>query len=529
MTLIEPVQRTAAQDYARPRTRPHVVAAAADARAFPCWTSWYRSSTSRPRCRTRSDGCTATCDQIPFTFAITVADNASTDRTRRSPRRWRAKYPRSAISGLNSGSGRGAAPRMVVVGRTGAGLHGRRPVDRSGRRTAVDRAAGVRALRHRDRHGLSRSARSMRGPKREIISRCYNLILRSTLSARLLRRPVRVQGDPRRRRGDAVAARRRHGLVLRHRTAGPGPPLRSAHPRGAGRLDRRPDSSVDIVATAVADLLGWPAWSGDSPPAPSRSALTAQFQPQPDPPRHRRCCARSCTSRRSACSAPSPSWPVPRIARRVVRRWRTSPHCWYRRRQYGRQPPVHLQGAAGMALPPPAQGHRIRHRVGADQWRLALLHLATDPPVQSKWQCWSWPTWRPPSCASSCCAGGCSDRATPPAPNPSPLSRPREIRNDHRAIARPHLRWDRIALGAILAVTARSISGDWARSAGLTRFYATAVQAGTQSWKAWLFGSLDANGNAITVDKPPVSLWRHGPVRADLRFQHPGACWCRRH
>ncbi|MGZ0148525.1 ArnT family glycosyltransferase [Kribbella sp. WER1] len=37
-------------------------------------------------------------------------------------------------------------------------------------------------------------------------------------------------------------------------------------------------------------------------------------------------------------------------------------------------------------------------------------------------------------------------------------------------------------------------------------FYAAAVQAGTQSWKAWLFGSLDA-GNAITVDKPPGALW----------------------
>jgi 4-amino-4-deoxy-L-arabinose transferase-like glycosyltransferase len=37
-------------------------------------------------------------------------------------------------------------------------------------------------------------------------------------------------------------------------------------------------------------------------------------------------------------------------------------------------------------------------------------------------------------------------------------------------------------------------------------FYAAAEQAGTQSWKAWLFGSLDA-GNVITVDKPPGALW----------------------
>src|SRR5439155_5381130 len=40
-------------------------------------------------------------------------------------------------------------------------------------------------------------------------------------------------------------------------------------------------------------------------------------------------------------------------------------------------------------------------------------------------------------------------------------------------------------------------------------FYAAAVQAGTQSWKALFFGSLDA-GNAITVDKPPAALWVMG-------------------
>ena len=45
-----------------------------------------------------------------------------------------------------------------------------------------------------------------------------------------------------------------------------------------------------------------------------------------------------------------------------------------------------------------------------------------------------------------------------------------------------------------------SASG-WANS-----FYAAAVQAGTQNWTAFFFGSLDA-ANAITVDKPPASLW----------------------
>jgi 4-amino-4-deoxy-L-arabinose transferase-like glycosyltransferase len=37
-------------------------------------------------------------------------------------------------------------------------------------------------------------------------------------------------------------------------------------------------------------------------------------------------------------------------------------------------------------------------------------------------------------------------------------------------------------------------------------FYAAAVKSGTESWKAFLFGSIDP-GSFITVDKPPASLW----------------------
>ena len=44
------------------------------------------------------------------------------------------------------------------------------------------------------------------------------------------------------------------------------------------------------------------------------------------------------------------------------------------------------------------------------------------------------------------------------------------------------------------------------RNGSANQYYAAAVQAGTHSWKAFLFGSLDA-GNYITVDKPPASLW----------------------
>ena len=48
-------------------------------------------------------------------------------------------------------------------------------------------------------------------------------------------------------------------------------------------------------------------------------------------------------------------------------------------------------------------------------------------------------------------------------------------------------------------------------------YYAAAVKAGTESWKAWLFGSLDS-GNAITVDKPPASLWVMVLFGPDLRL-----------
>ncbi len=69
--------------------------------------------------------------------------------------------------------------------------------------------------------------------------------------------------------------------------------------------------------------------------------------------------------------------------------------------------------------------------------------------------------------------------------------------------------WVRPGLWALLATTALLYLWDLSSSGRANAFYASAVQAGTESWKAFFFGSLDA-GNAITVDKPPVSLWVMG-------------------
>lgn len=58
-----------------------------------------------------------------------------------------------------------------------------------------------------------------------------------------------------------------------------------------------------------------------------------------------------------------------------------------------------------------------------------------------------------------------------------------------------------LALGTVAAFLVNLSANGWANS-----FYAAAVQAGSEDWEAFLFGSLDP-ANSITVDKPPAALW----------------------
>ncbi|MDE3205929.1 MAG: glycosyltransferase family 39 protein [Acidobacteriota bacterium] len=69
---------------------------------------------------------------------------------------------------------------------------------------------------------------------------------------------------------------------------------------------------------------------------------------------------------------------------------------------------------------------------------------------------------------------------------------------------RPWTEW--AGLTGLLAVTAVAYLWDLTASGYANSFYAAAVQAGTKSWKAFFFGSIDSS-NFITVDKPPASLW----------------------
>src|ERR1700757_1530358 len=66
--------------------------------------------------------------------------------------------------------------------------------------------------------------------------------------------------------------------------------------------------------------------------------------------------------------------------------------------------------------------------------------------------------------------------------------------------------WARPALLALLVGTGLLYLAGLSRNGWGNEFYAAAAQAGTKSWKAFLFGSLDSS-NFITTDKPAGFLW----------------------
>jgi 4-amino-4-deoxy-L-arabinose transferase-like glycosyltransferase len=90
----------------------------------------------------------------------------------------------------------------------------------------------------------------------------------------------------------------------------------------------------------------------------------------------------------------------------------------------------------------------------------------------------------------------------------APPARPGRLRRLVRG-ATDQPAWVRPAAFGLLLLTAVLYLWGLGASGYANEFYAAAVQAGTKSWRALLFGALDA-GNAITVDKPPAALWIMG-------------------
>jgi hypothetical protein len=167
---------------------------------------------------------------LPYTFRITVADNASTDRTLAAV--WSTSdAPVLAYMDVDLSTDLGGLLPLVAPLISGHS----------------DVAIGSR---------LARGARVVRGPQREVSSRCYNLILRTVLQVRFSDAQCGFKAVRRDAAEQLLPLVEDTGwffdtelLVLAERAG-----LR-IHEVPVDWVDD-PDSRVDIVATAVADLKG---------------------------------------------------------------------------------------------------------------------------------------------------------------------------------------------------------------------------------------------------------------------------------
>jgi len=98
--------------------------------------------------------------------------------------------------------------------------------------------------------------------------------------------------------------------------------------------------------------------------------------------------------------------------------------------------------------------------------------------------------------------------ATSTQPGPAPAARAARDRAVARLLrARPNdPAWARPAWLALLVAAGLLYMAGLSRNGWANEFYAAAAQAGSESWKAFLFGSLD-RASFITVDKPAGFLW----------------------
>ncbi|MEV5717818.1 bifunctional glycosyltransferase family 2/GtrA family protein [Amycolatopsis mediterranei] len=196
-------------------------------------------------------------EHVSYPYRITVADNASTDATLQVAERLAREFPEVAVRHLDE-KGRGRALNAVWQASDAAVL-AYMDVDLSTDLAALGPLVAPLLSGHSELaigSRLARGARVVRGPKRELISRCYNLILRSTLAAKFSDAQCGFKAI----RADVARELLPHVvdtgwffdtelLVLAQRAG-----LR-IHEVPVDWVDD-PDSSVNIVKTAAEDLKG---------------------------------------------------------------------------------------------------------------------------------------------------------------------------------------------------------------------------------------------------------------------------------
>jgi putative flippase GtrA len=196
-------------------------------------------------------------ENFPFTARITIADNASTDETPRIAARLADELTDVRMVRLEQ-KGRGRA-LQAVWSTSDAPVLAYMDVDLSTDLAALAPLIAPLVSGHSDLaigSRLARGSRVVRGAKREVISRCYNFLLKSTLAAgfsdaqcgfKAIRADVAAQLLP--HVADTGWFFDTELLVLAQRSG-----LR-IHEVPVDWVDD-PDSRVDIIATATADLKG---------------------------------------------------------------------------------------------------------------------------------------------------------------------------------------------------------------------------------------------------------------------------------
>ncbi len=196
-------------------------------------------------------------ETMPFPVRITIADNASIDKTPQIAEQLAAELDGVRVVRLEQ-KGRGRALN-AVWSNSDSPVLAYMDVDLSTDLAALAPLVAPLVSGHSDLAigtRLARSSRVVRGPKREVISRCYNMILKTTMSARFSDAQCgfkAIRADVARRLLPLVADTGwffdTELLVLAERSG-----LR-IHEVPVDWVDD-PDSRVDIVATATADLKG---------------------------------------------------------------------------------------------------------------------------------------------------------------------------------------------------------------------------------------------------------------------------------
>ena len=195
--------------------------------------------------------------EFPYPFVITIADNASTDGTPRIARQLARDLPCVRHLRLED-KGRGLALSTVWQS-SDAAILAYMDVDMSTDLNALLPLVAPLISGHSDiaiGSRLSRASRVVRGTKRELISRCYNLVLRGALLTRFADAQCgfkAIRADVGRQLLPLIQDTGwffdTELLVLAERSG-----LR-IHEVPVDWVDD-PDSRVDIMSTAIADLRG---------------------------------------------------------------------------------------------------------------------------------------------------------------------------------------------------------------------------------------------------------------------------------